>query len=99
MGMKTEGQEERRLEYSCQFNNLPLKVFNRPREIYRNHIRGYSAVDGIMLGQLSQPTSESDRFFSDQVTSKLFSEAPPNRPGTDLPSLNMQRGRDHGLPG
>ena len=34
-----------------------------------------------------------------QVTKHLFSENPPDEPGTDLPAINTQRGRDHGLPG
>ena len=75
------------------------QVFNRPYEVYNNGNPGGSGVDSILLGQVSQRAETSDHFFARQVTKHLFSEGPPHRPGTDLPALNIQRGRDHGLPG
>ena len=40
----------------------------------------------------TQPASKRDRFVSGEVTNTLF-------PGIDLVARNIQRGRDHGLPG
>ena len=37
--------------------------------------------------------------FFHQVTKHLFAEEPPHGLGTDLISLNIQRAREHGLPG
>ena len=39
-----------------------------------------------------------DSFFSDTVREHLFSDGNMTQ-GMDLPALNIQRGRDHGLPG
>ncbi len=57
-----------------------------------------SGIDSILLGMSSQPTEKTDRFFSKQVTRSLFTEDPPHGLGMDLPAINVQRGRDHGIP-
>ena len=49
-----------------------------------------------MATQLSDAT---DAHFSRQVAGSLFTDFPPNGVGMDLPAINTQRGRDHGLPG
>ncbi len=56
-------------------------------------------VDGFARGLCSQKIQDFDRHVTDEVTTKLFSELPPEGLGTDLVSLNIQRGRDHGIPG
>lgn len=72
----------------------------RPVEVYEVGKRAPgSAVDAIMHGSLSQPAQTPDQFFGKQITSHLFAMNPPNGPGMDLPALNIQRGRDHGIPG
>lgn len=46
----------------------------------------------------SQPMQELDQFFTSEVTNRLF--RPWNSTfGLDIFSLNVQRGRDHGLKG
>ena len=56
-------------------------------------------MDGFARGLCSQHIQRFDRHVTDQVTTKLFAENPPDGLGTDLVSLNIQRGRDHGIPG
>ncbi len=65
--------------------------------MYQNH--DGSGMDKIMLGQVSQRAEATDRFFSKIVTRCLHTEDPPFGRGHDLPATNIQRGRDHGIPG
>jgi len=53
-------------------------------------------VDSLLVGLLIQPAEEIDTFIIDDVRNFLF--GPPGAGGFDLASLNIQRGRDHGLP-
>ena len=54
-------------------------------------------VDSILRGLMTQPAQELDAFIIDDVRSFLFAPV-PGSPGSDLAALNMQRGREHGLP-
>ena len=72
----------------------------RPVEIYEVDKRAPgTGVDAIMHGALSQPSQIPDQFFGKQISGHLFAMNPPHGPGMDLPALNTQRGRDHGIPG
>ncbi|MCH7987871.1 MAG: peroxiredoxin [Planctomycetes bacterium] len=53
-------------------------------------------VDFLLKGFAVQQAQEVDTQVVDDVRSFLF--GPPGAGGTDLASLNIQRGRDHGLP-
>jgi hypothetical protein len=53
-------------------------------------------VDQLLLGLAYQPAQEIDNKIVDDVRNFLF--GPPGAGGLDLASLNIQRGRDHGLP-
>lgn len=56
-------------------------------------------IDPILNGLSTQVQQEIDAFVIDNLRNFLF--APPGTPGAfgiDLASLNIQRGRDHGLP-
>jgi hypothetical protein len=71
--------------------NLALRdAFNQPGEIVEN------GIDSVLLGAASQRAQEIDTMVVDDVRSFLF--GPPSAGGRDLASLNIQRGRDHGLP-
>ena len=45
------------------------------------------------------PMMPMDRLMSPEVVNHLFEEPNVRRSGMDLAALNIQRGRDHGLPG
>ncbi len=55
-----------------------------------------SGIEPILRGLAARPQQEIDRFVVDGVRNFLF--GPPGAGGLDLASLNIQRGRDHGLP-
>jgi len=59
----------------------------------------HKGMDMMMLGMIGESTQNRDQFITKQVSRHLFSEHPPHELGEDLMSLNMQRGRDHGIPG
>jgi peroxidase len=54
-------------------------------------------VDAFLRGLASQICQEPDPFEVDDIRNFLF--VAPGSDGFDLVSLNIQRGRDHGLPG
>ena len=54
-------------------------------------------VDPILRGLLSKNARLVDEFINSILTNHLFSES-LSEPGFDLAALNVQRGRDHGLP-
>lgn len=53
-------------------------------------------VDKTLMGLMSQQANELDTQMIDNVRNFLF--APMGGMGSDLAALNIQRGRDHGLP-
>lgn len=72
--------------------NLSLAAsFFNPAEIVDH------GIDPLLRGLARQPSQELDHMVIDEVRNFLF--GPPGAGGLDLPSLNLQRGRDHGLPG
>ena len=56
-----------------------------------------SGLAPLLRGLATQPAQEIDPYIVDEVRNFLF--GPPGAGGFDLASLNIQRGRDHGLPG
>ena len=64
------------------FFNLPVYATN--------------GIDPILRGLVSQRAQELDEWLVDDVRDFLFGA--PGSGGFDLASLNIQRGRDHGLP-
>ena len=54
-------------------------------------------TDAIARGLMTDVSNPVDEFLNEVLTTNLFSEQ-PSELGGDLASLNIQRGRDHGLP-
>ncbi|XP_034665646.1 chorion peroxidase [Drosophila subobscura] len=72
------------------------KMLFNPFSLWNEH-----GIDHALYTAANTPVMRVDRFFSLEVTQKLF-EGNPDDPvplcGLDLVSLNIQRGRDHGIP-
>lgn len=70
--------------------DVPLMMgFFNPQELKDN------GVDSLLMGLASQSAQEIDTLVIDDVRNFLF--GPPGAGGFDLASLNIQRGRDHGV--
>ncbi|RWS11097.1 Peroxidase-like protein, partial [Dinothrombium tinctorium] len=55
-------------------------------------------LDAVIRGLISQAAQNRDPFISSDMKNHLY--RPKDSPyGLDLPAFNVQRGRDHGLPG
>ena len=55
-------------------------------------------INGLTEGLFSQNGQAFDNQFATDITNHLYVDD-PEKPGLDLLALNVQRGRDHGLPG
>ncbi len=61
-----------------------------------DRIRDEGGIEPILRGLSQQAHQRIDPLVIDDVRNFLF--GPPGAGGFDLPALNLQRGRDHGLP-
>ncbi|XP_025421585.1 peroxidase isoform X2 [Sipha flava] len=76
------------------------------RKMLFNPYKLYSCggVDSVIRGAMNTSAGKSDAFFTPEITRHLFEKNHGNKHtkrqcGLDLVALNIQRGRDHGLPG
>lgn len=77
-------------EESIALHNM---LFN-PYSLYRPH-----GLDSAIRSAINNSLEKSDPYFTTELTEKLFAkDASAVICGLDLVSLNIQRGRDHGLP-
>lgn len=77
-------------EESIALHNM---LFN-PYSLYRPE-----GLDNAIRMAVNNSLEKSDPYFTTELTEKLFAkDASPVICGLDLVSLNIQRGRDHGLP-
>ncbi|XP_046656130.1 chorion peroxidase-like [Daphnia pulicaria] len=83
--LQRDGQESRK---SYQLSDS----FNEPFRILSSNF-----MDSALRGLLQVPAEEVDSSFAFDITSQLFKPKGASL-GFDLTALNIQRGRDHGLP-
>lgn len=76
------------------------KMLFNPYSLWSN-----GGLDMAIGSAIGTPLAKSDQYFTTELTEKLFQnnitdKKPKTRKtaGLDLVSLNIQRGRDHGLP-
>lgn len=78
------------------FLPLPIGPLNLVDAFFApDQFRKSLGTDPIMRGWVSTNARRMDEFLNSVLTTQLFQT--PLSPGLDLASLNMQRGRDHGL--
>ncbi|XP_046823371.1 uncharacterized protein LOC124426120 [Vespa crabro] len=75
------------------FNNVSIHDEFRNSE----NLETAGSVDRLLLGLVNQPSQKRDEFITGELTRHLF-QTPSFPFGMDLASLNIQRGRDHGIP-
>lgn len=68
-------------------------LLRQPYELYKPGI-----IDSFILGLINQEAYRMDPEITTEVTNHLF-EKPGERFGLDLAAMNIQRGREMGLPG
>ncbi|XP_055697099.1 chorion peroxidase-like [Phlebotomus papatasi] len=73
-------------------NNVSLH-----EEDQRGDIGGPGSLPRIIRGNIKQRSMKVDEFVTPELTNHLF-QNPNARFGLDLAAINIQRGRDHGLP-
>ena len=75
---------------------LLRKLFFRPFEARENFD---SLAEGLVQANDFEDRSQPpDEFVVEEVTGHLFENQEGERRGFDLVALNIQRGRDHGIP-
>ncbi|XP_023338409.1 chorion peroxidase isoform X2 [Eurytemora carolleeae] len=80
----------------------PHTFFWRLREIFDGQTVGGSRLplENMLEGLCSQMPQTVDPFFSTEITNHLFQKNKKQENfGQDLLAINVQRGRDHGIPG
>jgi len=73
---------------------LSENYFNLANYEYENG----EGMEQILMGLITQKAQKNDKFVSTETTNKLF-PGPMQAFGSDLVARNIQRGRDHSLPG
>ena len=75
------------------FSPIPLR-----QVFFNNTLAQRLGIDGWIVGMVANNSQEMDNEMAIGLTDELFERENINREGLSLSALNMQRGREHGLP-
>ena len=75
------------------FSPIPLR-----QVFFNNTLAQQLGIDGWIVGLVGNNSQEMDNEMAIGLTDELFERENINREGLSLSALNMQRGREHGLP-
>jgi len=88
---------ERLLRLQADGRTIPAGVLPLAQAFFRpSLLREAGALEALLRGLAAQRARAVDPFLTDAVRNFLFGR--PGAGGFDLAALNIQRGRDHGLP-
>jgi peroxidase len=80
-----------------RYNSLSVGPLNLLDSFFKlEQYNSSLGTDPILRGLLTEPARRSDEFLNPVLTTQLF--ATDHFDGRDLAALNINRGRDHGLP-
>jgi len=84
--------------HRCDENHreMPYNIELSAEMMSPSNLHNLGEVDRISLGLSSQRSQRRDEFITTQLTNHLFRTQ--WHKGLDLAAINIQRGRDHGLP-
>ncbi|CAB4007294.1 peroxidasin homolog, partial [Paramuricea clavata] len=88
-----------KFEYlGSNFQPFPFSPIPLNRVFFNNTQSQVNGVDGWIIGMLGNVSQEMDNEMAIGLTDNLFERPNIDRIGLNLAALNMQRGREHGLP-
>ncbi|MCP9261367.1 Peroxidasin [Dirofilaria immitis] len=83
-------------KYQEKVDGLDLKTSFNNVTFYYTLENGH--IESIIMGLLGSRSMDFDRHISDAIRNHLFQRSTDSYTGMDLPAINIQRGRDHGIP-
>ena len=81
-----------------EFKPIPSSPIPLRNIFFNNTLAQQKGIDGWLIGMLGNVSQVMDNEMALGLTNELFQRENIDRVGLNLAALNMQRGREHGLP-